>query len=205
MAAFAGQDCEAIITNAAGCGSSLKEYGQWLRSNEAETFGTKIKDLTEFLAAVEMVGTPQPAKRAAFNLFRFCGVRSAQRADPTFSGLRVTYHDACHLAHAQRITKAPRDLVRAVAGENLIDLPEADVCCGSAGTYNLTEPEMAERLQRRKIENILRTGADIVVTSNPGCILQIRAGLAKAGSRVQVMHIADYLYAAIEPPPTTKS
>jgi glycolate oxidase iron-sulfur subunit len=191
MTAFAGQECEAIITNAAGCGSSLKEYGHWLPSKEAELFGAKIKDLTEFLS---VVGTPR------------CGVRSAQRADPAFSdALRVTYHDACHLAHAQRITKAPRDLLRAVAGENLIDMPEADVCCGSAGTYNLTEPEMAERLQRRKIENILRTGADIVVTTNPGCILQIRAGLAKAGSRVRVMHMADYLCAVIQPPPITTS
>jgi glycolate oxidase iron-sulfur subunit len=84
-------------------------------------------------------------------------------------------------------------------------LPEADVCCGSAGTYNLTEPEMAGRLQRRKTENILKTGADLVITSNPGCLLQIRAGLEKAGSRAQVMHIADYLAQAIQPPPTTKS
>lgn len=94
--------------------------------------------------------------------------------------------------------------MRAAAGKNFIDLPEADVCCGSAGTYNLTEPAMAERLQRRKIENILKTEAGIVVTSNPGCILQIRAGLEKAGSRARVMHIADYLCAAILPPPTTK-
>jgi glycolate oxidase iron-sulfur subunit len=181
MAAFANPDCDVIITNAAGCGSSLKEYGNWLHSDEATMFGGKIKDLTEFLAAADV------------------------RLAPGHEAIRVTYHDACHLAHAQRITKAPRDLVRAVAGENLIDLPEADVCCGSAGTYNLTEPEMAERLQRRKIENILRTRADIVVTSNPGCILQIRAGLAKAGSRVRVIHIADYLCASVQPPPATKS
>src|SRR5437763_13472141 len=105
----------------------------------------------------------------------------------------VTYHDACHLAHAQRITKPPRELVTAVAGKNFVELPESDVCCGSAGTYNLTEMEMAERLQHRKIENILKTGAKVVVTSNPGCLLQIRAGLKKAGSDVEVMHIADYL------------
>jgi glycolate oxidase iron-sulfur subunit len=105
----------------------------------------------------------------------------------------VTYHDACHLAHAQRITAPPRALLRAVAGENFIELPEADLCCGSAGTYNLTEPEMAQRLQARKVENILRSGAQIVVTSNPGCILQIQAGLRQAGSQAQVMHIADFL------------
>src|SRR5205085_11827401 len=93
----------------------------------------------------------------------------------------VTIHDACHLAHAQRITKPPRDLVKAKAGGQYIELPEADVCCGSAGSYNLTEPEMAERLQRRKIENIVKSGAKLVITTNPGCILQIRAGLKKAG------------------------
>ena len=108
-------------------------------------------------------------------------------------GVRVTYHDACHLAHAQRITKQPRELVKAVAGKNYIELPESDVCCGSAGTYNLTEPEMAERLQTRKIENILKTGAQIVVSSNPGCLLQIQAGLRKAGAQVEVLHIADFL------------
>src|SRR5262249_24464304 len=99
--------------------------------------------------------------------------------------VRVTYHDACHLAHAQRINKQPRELVKAVAGKDFVELPESDVCCGSAGTYNLTEPEMAERLQQRKIENILKTGAQIVVTSNPGCLLQMQAGLRKAGSAVE--------------------
>ena len=107
---------------------------------------------------------------------------------------RVTYHDACHLAHAQRITQAPRELVRVVAGAIFVELPESDVCCGSAGSYNLTEPKMAERLQRRKTENILKTGAKIVVTTNPGCLLQIRAGLRKAGAgHIEVLHIADYL------------
>ena len=107
---------------------------------------------------------------------------------------KVTYHDACHLAHPQRITKQPRELIRSAAGSNFVELPESDVCCGSAGSYNLTEPEMAERLQNRKIENILRTGAKIVVTTNPGCILQIQAGLRKAGAtEIKTMHIADFL------------
>ena len=105
----------------------------------------------------------------------------------------MTYHDACHLAHPQHITKQPRDLIKAVAGKNYVEMPESDVCCGSAGTYNLTEPEMAERLQNRKIQNILKTGADIVVTTNPGCLLQIRAGLEKAGSKIKALHISDYL------------
>src|SRR5439155_18381315 len=113
---------------------------------------------------------------------------------PTPSKQRVTYHDACHLAHPQRITQPPRRLIKAVAGQNYVELPESDVCCGSAGTYNLTEPEMAARLQERKIQNILKTGAQIVVTTNPGCILQIRARLQKAGAgHIQVLQLADYL------------
>lgn len=183
IAAFASLDCEAIIINAAGCGSSLKEYGNWLGDDSSAKFGAKVKDLTEWLVN--------------------CNFLSSAKLKPS-SG-RVTYHDACHLAHAQRVTQPPRDLVKAVAGKNFIDLPESDVCCGSAGTYNLTEPEMAERLQRRKTENILKTKADLVVTSNPGCMLQIQAGLEKAGSPAKVMHIADYLAQAIQPPPTTKS
>jgi glycolate oxidase iron-sulfur subunit len=173
IAAFEAQKLDAIIINAAGCGSTLKEYGHLLAADakwaeRAEAFGHKVKDITEWLSA-------------------YLDVHGAKSSE------RVTYHDACHLAHAQRITKAPRDLVRAVAGENFVELPESDVCCGSAGSYNLIEPEMAERLQHRKVENILRTCAQVVVTSNPGCILQIEAGLKKPGASVRVQHIADFL------------
>jgi glycolate dehydrogenase iron-sulfur subunit len=171
---FKKLDLDAIIINAAGCGSTLKEYGHLLHDDpqwaeRGRQFSAKVRDLTEWLANAEYE------------------VRSAE-CD------KVTYHDACHLAHPQRITKQPRELIRAVAGSNSVELPESDVCCGSAGSYNLTEPEMAERLRKRKIENILRTGAKIVVTTNPGCILQIQAGLRKAGAaEIKVMHIADYL------------
>ena len=173
---FEREKLDAIIINAAGCGSTLKEYGQLLHDDPSwaergKRFSSKLKDLTEWLV----------------NADRNFELRTSN------SELRVTYHDACHLAHAQRITKAPRELVKAVAGKNFIELPEGDVCCGSAGTYNLTEPAMAERLQTRKIENILKTGAQVVVTSNPGCILQIQGGLRKAGSEVEVLHIADFL------------
>jgi len=173
---FERQNFDAIIINAAGCGSTLKAYGELLRDDatwaeRGRKFSAKVKDLTEWL-------------------FQFAQ-NSSLRAPPSAS--LVTYHDACHLAHAQRITKPPRDLVKAVAGKSFVELPEADVCCGSAGTYNLTEPAMAERLQGRKIENILKTGARVVVTSNPGCVLQIRAGLRKAGAAIEVLHIADFL------------
>ncbi len=174
---FERHDLAAIVINAAGCGSTLKEYGQLLRDDpawaeRARQFSAKVKDLTESLA--------QAARG-----------QTAKHYLPTTA--KVTYHDACHLAHPQHITKPPRELVRAVAGDNFVELPESDVCCGSAGSYNLTEPAMAERLQRRKIENILKTGAQIVVTTNPGCLLQIRAGLHKAGSSIEALHIADYL------------
>jgi glycolate oxidase iron-sulfur subunit len=170
--AFENQPLDAIIINAAGCGSTLKEYGHLLANdapwaNRAAAFSAKVKDLTEVLGASKSSGSNSKV---------------------------VTYHDACHLAHAQRITKQPRDLLKAIAGEQFVELPESDVCCGSAGSYNLTEPEMAERLQLRKVENILRIGAQIVVTTNPGCILQIRAGLKRAGAEhVEVLHIADFL------------
>lgn len=184
IAVFEQQRVGTIIINAAGCGSTLKDYGHLLAgdatwSERAKAFSARVKDLSEWLAGEGQWRTANgPASgREAFH-----------------DGGRVTLHDACHLAHAQRITTAPRDLVKRVAGQQYVELPEADVCCGSAGSYNLTEPEMAERLQLRKVENILRTGAEVVVTTNPGCILQIRAGLAKAGAKhVQVLHLADFL------------
>ena len=116
----------------------------------------------------------------------------------THSLLKVTYHDACHLAHPQGIRVEPRNLVKAVAGDRYVELPEADICCGSAGSYNLTEPNMAEGLQKRKIKNILKTDADLLVTSNPGCMLQIQSGLKKAGSNMRVQHIADFLIEHVE-------
>ena len=174
IAAFEQHQLDSIVINAAGCGSTLKEYGHLLADDphwtaRAAEFSAKVKDLSEVLNPIK---------------FKVQNSKSKM----------VTYHDACHLAHAQRITKQPRELVKAVAGKNFVELPESDVCCGSAGSYNLTEPEMAERLQRRKVENILKTGAEVVVTTNPGCILQIRAGLKSAGAgHVEVLHIADFL------------
>jgi glycolate oxidase iron-sulfur subunit len=183
IAAFENLGLDAIIINAAGCGSTLKEYGHLLAADptwaeRARQFSGQVKDLTEWL-----VQTTRPSL--------------ATHA----TGSRVTYHDACHLAHPQGITKPPRELIRSVAGNDFVELPESDVCCGSAGSYNLTEPAMAARLQRRKIENILRTGAKTVITTNPGCILQIQAGLRAAGANdVKVLHLADYIWSAAVPP-----
>jgi glycolate oxidase iron-sulfur subunit len=176
---FERHDLSSIVINAAGCGSTLKEYGHLLKDDpkwaeRARQFSTKVKDLTESLAQTGTCGQSAACNQA--------------------SNAKVTYHDACHLAHPQRITKQPRELVRALVDGNFVELPESDVCCGSAGSYNLTEPAMAERLQKRKIDNILKTGAKVVVTTNPGCLLQIRAGLKKAGAdHVEALHIADFL------------
>ncbi len=179
LAAFAREPLDAIIINAAGCGSTLKEYTHLLSGDPAAAaFSMKVKDLSEFLVV--------------------SGQLSAFKFQP--STQKVSFHDACHLAHAQRITQPPRVLVKAVAGVNYVEMPESDVCCGSAGSYNLTEPEMAERLQNRKVENILRTGATCVVTTNPGCLLQMRAGLDKAGAtHVETVHIADFLARSLTP------
>lgn len=187
--AFSSHDLDAIIINAAGCGSTLKEYGALLAGDpdwatRARHFTDRVRDLTEWLAEHGPTATGAAGGRGAPER----GPASRETAP------RVTYHDACHLAHPQGVTRPPRDLIRAVAGDRYLELPESDVCCGSAGSYNLTEPDMAERLQKRKIANIVTSGAGVVVTTNPGCLLQIRAGLAKAGAgHVRAVHIADYL------------
>ncbi len=177
IARFENLDLEAIVINAAGCGSTLKEYASLLEGDpdwaeKARRFSRRVRDLTEVLAdALEAIPAPVG----------------------TFPH-RVTFHDACHLAHAQRITAPPRRLVKRIAGDRFVEMPESDLCCGSAGSYNLTEPAMAARLQERKVQNILKCGAEIVVTTNPGCLLQVEAGLRKAGaSHVRILHIAEFL------------
>jgi glycolate oxidase iron-sulfur subunit len=115
--------------------------------------------------------------------------------------MRVTYHDPCHLAHGQKVRKEPRALLRAVPGLELVDLRESEMCCGSAGIYNLTEPEMARRLLERKVTHLAATGAEAVVTANPGCILQLAAGLRQRRVPMRVLHVVELLdqaYAAAE-------
>lgn len=185
--AFSEAGCESVIINAAGCGSTLKEYqnllhndAQW--SERGRLFSQGVFDLTEFLVEKGFVAILKNEMKKA---------RSRE------SEKRVTFHDACHLAHPQGITSAPRQLISAVCGKGLVPLPESDVCCGSAGSYNLTEPEMADRLQNRKLQHILQTKTDLVITTNPGCILQIQSGLKKLNSDMKTQHIADYLYDAL--------
>ncbi|RLS52290.1 MAG: 4Fe-4S dicluster domain-containing protein [Planctomycetota bacterium] len=176
--AFEVDDVDAIIINVAGCGSMLKDYGHMahelrpqddaLRSR-FERFASKVKDFSEFLASLGVVSplTPVP--------------------------IQVAYHDACHLCHAQKIRQQPRDLLKAIPGLKLVPLAESEICCGAAGSYNLTEPEMADRLGHRKAENILASGAEALVSANAGCTLQIQAMLKAAGRPLPVYHPAELL------------
>jgi glycolate oxidase iron-sulfur subunit len=152
----------------------LKEYGALLADDpayaaRARAFSAKVRDVTEFLAAIPLVA-PRRAIRG-----------------------RVTYHDACHLAHGQGVRAAPRELLKQIPGLELVELADADTCCGSAGSYNLTEPEMARRLGQRKVENIRATGATCVAAANPGCAMQIQAGLRRAGLAISVAHPVELL------------
>lgn len=172
LRAFDVAGLDAVIVNVAGCGSMLKDYGHhWPDAGQAEReqFAAKVKDVTEFLDELGLIPPPGEIR------------------------LKATYHDACHLGHAQKITAAPRRLLAQVPGLDLRELPETEICCGAAGTYNLTEPEMAGRLSRRKMENILKTGADAVLTANAGCLLQVAREARQQGRRLWVAHPIDVL------------
>ena len=172
--AFERSGAEFYVVNAAGCGSALKEYGQLLEDDplwaqRAAAFSTRVRDVLEFL--------------------------DERGLAPGLGALEasVTYQDACHLAHAQRIAAAPRRLLAQIPGLELREMTESSVCCGSAGIYNLTQPEMSERLRKRKIENTLATGAEIVATANPGCALQLAAGLREEQNSMRVLHAIELL------------
>jgi glycolate oxidase iron-sulfur subunit len=175
IAAFENLEVDAILVNAAGCGSTLKEYGHLLHDDpawaaRAAAFAARIKDITEYLAELPLDTTAmQPV------------------------ALTVTYQEPCHLVHAQRISYPPRKLLRAIPGLTLREMPESALCCGSAGVYNVTQPEMAARLGKRKIDNALTTNAEVIVTANPGCHLQLAGELRNRGSQVQVLHVVELL------------
>ena len=175
VAAFDASKVDAVIVNVAGCGAMLKDYGHhWHDDGQAsrQNLAAKIKDVSEFLDTLGLI-KPEGEIR-----------------------VRATYHDACHLGHAQKIKDAPRRLLAQVPGLELIDLPETDLCCGAAGTYNLTQPEMAGRLSRRKLANILKTKADVVLTGNAGCLLQIAREARQQGQPLRVLHPMDVLDAS---------
>ena len=174
IAAFEASGAGVYVVNAAGCGAALKEYGRLLADEpawqaRAEAFSSRVRDVIEVLDAMELPQAPVRIERS------------------------VTYQEPCHLVHAQRVSVAPRRLLAKIPGLRLVEMRESAVCCGSAGIYNLTQPEMAERLGRRKVQNIERTGAEIVVTANPGCALQIGAGLRVSGSVARIVHLVELL------------
>jgi glycolate oxidase iron-sulfur subunit len=179
IAVFERQQLDTIVVNAAGCGSTLKEYGELLQDDplwagRARAFSAKVRDVTEVLTEL------QPSRATRHPL-----------------PLRIAYHDACHLAHGQGVRQQPRDLLGSIPGLSIEPFAESEICCGSAGIFNLVQPEMASALGRRKADHIETTGADAVVTSNPGCILQIRTAAQAAGHQRPVVHIVELLDASI--------
>jgi glycolate oxidase iron-sulfur subunit len=183
IATFERDDVDAIVVNSAGCGSAMKEYERLLAGTDggpdpgwatrATGLSGKVRDLSEFLAELGPVARRHPLPVTA------------------------AYHDACHLAHAQRITKQPRELLRAIPELNLVELPDAGTCCGSAGVYNLLQPEAASELGARKAQAVLDTGAPLLISANPGCSLQIASALGGRGAHIAVAHVAEVLDASI--------
>ncbi len=176
--AFERANVETIVTNAAGCGSNVKEYGHLLRdepeyAERARAFAAKCKDVSEVLADME--------PRARRNALK----------------LRVAFHDSCHLQHAQGVRSQPRALLSKIPGLELAEIPEAAICCGSAGIYNLVQPDAANALGDRKAELIVPLKADVVATGNPGCILQMQSALARRRQKIPVVHTIQILDASI--------
>ena len=172
-------DVDTIVINAAGCGSTLKQYGHLLRDDpvyaeRARALAVKCTDISELLDELEPRAPRHPVP------------------------LRIAYHDACHLQHAQGVTEEPRRVLRTIPGLELCEIPEADICCGSAGVYNLVEPHTAVELGDRKASHILTTRADAVVSSNPGCLLQIASRLEQAGQPTRPYHLVELLDASIK-------
>ena len=175
---FERAEVETVVTNAAGCGSNVKEYGHLLRdeaeyAERARAFAAKCKDVSEVLAEME--------PRARRNELK----------------LRVAFHDSCHLQHAQGVRSQPRALLSKIPGLELAEIPEAAICCGSAGIYNLVQPDAANALGDRKADLIAPLNADVVATGNPGCILQMQAALARRRHKTPVVHTIQLLDAAI--------
>jgi glycolate oxidase iron-sulfur subunit len=176
--AFHLDDFDAIITNAAGCGSTLKEYSHLFPADgsdrdTAQKFSAKVRDVSEFLADLGLVAPLRPLP------------------------MRVTYQDSCHLVHGQKIREAPRKLIRAIPSVELVEMQLSDLCCGSAGVYNVTQPKAALDLLADKMANANQTKAQTILTANPGCILQLRAGAAIHNTGQEVLHVVELLDRAL--------
>lgn len=178
---FAGTNVDAIIINAAGCGHTLKEYGHILADDpqyqeKAQSFASQVKDVQEFLATVGLTAPLSPI---------------------TEGELTVVYQDACHLLHGQKISQQPRQLLQQIPGLQLKEPIDAALCCGSAGVYNMLQPDVADQLGQQKVENLLNTGAKLIASANPGCSLQIKKHLQLQGKTVTLMHPIELLDYAI--------
>jgi glycolate oxidase iron-sulfur subunit len=176
--AFERTGVDQIVVNAAGCGSAMKMYGELLRDDpeyapRARAFASKCVDISELIAGL--------------------GPRATRHPLP----LQVAYHDACHLQHAQRVRQQPRDVLRTIPGIQIREVAEADICCGSAGIYNMLEPETGGQLRDRKVGHLTDTAPDVIVSSNPGCLMQIASGLDIAGRSIPTMHLVELLDASI--------
>ena len=173
---FGGYEVDLIVTDCGGCGAELKKYGHHLEEESAAVgFSARVRDISQILALhVEQL---RPLLKPL--------------------DLRVTYHDPCHIAHCQGIRREPRDLLKLIPGLQYAELNEADACCGSAGTYNIERPEMSDRILKRKLDNIAASGAQVLVTSNPGCLLQLKKGLADHLPQVRIMHLTEVLAASM--------
>jgi glycolate oxidase iron-sulfur subunit len=172
------EQLDAIITNAGGCGSHLKNYHHLLSDDSdysvrAALWSSKLKDIHEWLA---MIGIRRP--------------RIALKTET------ITYHESCHLCHGQKITRPPRELLQAIPGLNFVELSESNWCCGSAGIYNITQPDMSQKLLNRKLQSVKNSGATVVASANPGCSMQLEAGLRKEGGSIKVKHPISLLAAA---------
>ena len=175
---FEQANVDTIVINAAGCGSNVKEYGHLLRDDpeyagRAKNFAAKCKDVSELLAELEPRARRNPLP------------------------VRVAYHDACHLQHAQGVRLQPRSLLAQIPGLTLAEIPEAPVCCGSAGIYNLVQPDAANELGDRKAQLIVPLNVDLVATGNPGCLLQLQSALARSGHKTSVVHTIQILDASL--------
>jgi glycolate oxidase iron-sulfur subunit len=175
---FEREQFDAIIINAAGCGSTLKQYGEIFADEpayreRAEAFALRVRDINEFLAGIEPLAVRHPIAK------------------------RVAYHDACHLAHAQRIRSQPRALLAGIPGLTLVEIPGGDQCCGSAGTYNLFEPQSAREIGERKVDNVLSVAPELVASANPGCTLQMQSIAQRRGQTLRAAHPIEILDASI--------
>ena len=191
---FPPEQFDAIITNAGGCGSHLKHYAKLLADDpayqkRAELWDTKVKDIHEWLVEIGIQTSPiDRSSRCKAAHSSKPGIDQSLLTSAATESLVVTYHESCHLCHGQKITSQPRQLLRAIPNLKLVELPEANWCCGSAGIYNLTQPEMAGELLERKLKHIQSTGALTVATGNPGCLLQLVNGAAQRGMKLRVVH-----------------